>query len=212
MEFNLTIPTIKKSSELESMISEIEKNSRSVNKIIVSCQEISAAKNRNLCLDLVESEIFIMIDDDISGFFPGWDIELTKLLLEREEVIAVTARAMKPDGTYGLMCGVDMDLENRKDDYGIVPKRIDVIMPSMALAVRRSDLRFDENYRGSGWEDTDYLFQHFYRDLSVKFAIMNKCKLIHAREMKHQKEYFQFNRDYFYKKWGMEDYPLKPKE
>lgn len=211
VKIDITIPTMKELPELRGMISDIEENSYLPHRIIASCQRVSAAKNRNLCLDLAKTDILIMIDDDVQGFFPGWDVELIKPLLIDSKVYATTARILNPDMTYGPMCGVDIDLDSRKGDYTIVPKRIDVVMPSMAMAMRKTDLRYDEYYKGSGFEDNDFLFQCFFKDKSIKFVVVNRCKLIHIREMKNQAVNFIFNRDYFYKKWGMEDYPYKPK-
>jgi glycosyltransferase involved in cell wall biosynthesis len=41
--------------------------------VFASCQDGFPALNRNYCLDKAKGDIIIMLDDDISGFFKGWD-------------------------------------------------------------------------------------------------------------------------------------------
>ena len=211
-EIDIIIPTLKPlSSEVKSQIDEIEANTLLPHKIIATCQPLSAAQNRNLGLDIAQSKIVIMLDDDITGFWKGWATELIKPLLEDKMIYVVSARALKPDLTPGPMCGVvEGEFEVDEKGYIFISKRKDVVLPSMAIAFRNTDIRFDETYKGSGYEDTDYYFSLAKKYPNCKFVVNNNCKLVHLHEKKNQDKNFIFNRDYFYKKWGLKniDKPL----
>jgi len=138
-----------------------------------------------------------MLDDDISGFYPGWHLDL--LAPFRDPLVCmVSARLMNPDGSIGPTCSRCYDLE---------PEEIEVfsdghcVLPTAAIAFRNIGLRFDERYKGSGWEDNDFCFQYLKANPKYKFIQSNRCRLIHANEMKHQAEYWTHNKEYFEWKW-----------
>ena len=79
----ISIPTCKQYTEVEKQLDEI-KNTVTIHpyRLIASCQPFSASINGNLCLDKInDSNICIMMDDDITGFYKGWDIDLIKPLI-----------------------------------------------------------------------------------------------------------------------------------
>ena len=198
---DIIIPTIKKIESLTDMVINMGRKSELNYRIIATCRKGSAAKNRNLGLNIARSEIIIMVDDDIIGFFQGWDRELITPLLKDCRVVMVSARLLNSDGSLGTMLGgkysVDVNyLEVKK-------KRI----PITCCAFRNNKIRFDENYIGSGFEDDDFSKQLHRKYPNGKFIVNNKVKLIHLNERKNQQgKFWEHNKKYFLKKWkGEED-------
>jgi glycosyltransferase involved in cell wall biosynthesis len=222
-KLDVMIPTIKRRAEIQSQIDEIQKHTTRPHRIIASCQQgISAAKNRNLCLEYARGEFLIMVDDDISGFYPGWEDALLAPLAADPLVCMVSARLMNPDGSIGPMCNVSRSLSQPLVEVG--PRR-DCVLPSAAIAFRNVGLSFDERFVGSGFEDGDFCFQFIAANKGSKFLVNNRCRLVHGNEAKHQynrecwdqgctlytqgilpkcrKCYFQINRAHFWKKWNV---------
>jgi glycosyltransferase involved in cell wall biosynthesis len=176
---SICIPTFKKN---EKQIKDIRRTSNA--EVVVSDQEGSAAFNRNYCLEKAKGDIIIMVDDDITGFFPGWDEVLIKPL-EDPSVSIVSARLNTPmmyDGT----------------EFNIVP--------SACIAFRKTGIRFDENFVG-GFEDTDFCKQMEQAHPSKHTVINEECKLIHLNEKKRQ--HMTEARKVFVKKWGLVHHPKK---
>lgn len=197
---DIIIPTLKQLNEVREQIDEMERNTFSSHRIIATCQPESAAWNRNFGLELATSDIIIMADDDMTGFFPGWEEKLIEPLWRDPQVCMVSARLMKEDGTVGSNCASSYDLT---PEWIYVTKRRDSVMPSACIAFHDKKLRFDIEYIGSGWEDTDFCFQYLQIDPTYEFIINNNCQLIHKNEMKNQWEngLFERNKAIFYNKW-----------
>ena len=190
----ILIPTCKPDvTELEAAIRKYSPGAA----IIASCRSGSAAYNRNWCLGHAVDELAIMIDDDISGFYPGWHWDLFAPLVD-PQVAIVTARLMRPDGRVGPTCSRCYDLS---------PETIDIepdehcVLPTAAIAFRNIGIRFDENFRGSGFEDGDWCFEYRKRWPTCRFVQSNKCRLVHRNEMKAQRENWNHNKAYFESKW-----------
>lgn len=199
---DIIIPTLKTLDLIKDEIDEIESNTYTPHRIIATCQPESAAWNRNFGLEIANSNIIIMADDDMTGFFPGWDVALIEPLLQDPKVCMVSARLMTMDGKVGPNCASSYDLY---PEWIYVKTRKDSVMPSACIAFINKGLRFDIAYIGSGWEDTDFCFQYLQLDPTYKFVINNNCKLIHKNEMKNQWEdnLFERNKQTFYNKWGV---------
>jgi hypothetical protein len=79
-------------------------------------------------------------------------------------------------------------------------------MPTAAIAFVHRGIRFDENFRGSGWEDNDWMKAIAANDPAAKFVQSNRCRLIHLNEMKRQHgDNWTHNKAYFYRKWSLPD-------
>lgn len=164
-------------------------------KIIVTGIPDSAAVNRNAGLNESTSEYVVMCDDDISGFYSGWAEELIMPLLVSPDIIYVSARLCNPNGTLQVVMGGRYDTETPIIDVSSAP--------SACVAFRKTDLRFDENFIGSGWEDTDFVRQLKQRFPHGRIVINNLVRMRHKNEMKNQLgENYQKNRDYYNKKWN----------
>lgn len=143
----------------------------------------------------MRSPIVVMMDDDISGFYPGWAEKLIKPLINHPDIIYVSARLLNPDGTLQNAMGASQDDKTPILD---VPTA-----PSACVAFRITGVRFDEKFVGSGWEDTDFVKQLKKLFPHGRIVINNEVRMTHANEMKNQLgENFQKNRAYFNRKWG----------
>jgi len=182
---DIIIPTIRTEEEIATLISEI-KNSviYELNLIVVSGNR-SAAKNRNIGLDKAKADFIIMCDDDIKKLPSGWDRDLIDAL-KQTGASMVGARLFNPDGALQVTNYRNFDLS--KDLVEVE------IMITACCAFKNSALRFDENYMGSGYEDTD-----FCRQLGGRFFVANKVKIVHKNE--HKNPFDVQNGKYFCEKW-----------
>ena len=202
MDVDICIPTMRVWDEIQSQIKEIERTVGVPHKLIASCHPLSAACNRNICLDQATSPIIITVDDDVTGFFPGWDELLIAPLLADLDVCMVAARLLDQDGSIQETC---LETKRLKPDWLPITPRGNAVMPSAAIAFRNLGLRYDEHYIGSGWEDTDFCHQYLQLPNGPsKFVCVNTCKLVHLHEQKMQGgRFWEVNSKYFSKKWGV---------
>jgi len=158
----------------------------------------SAAKNRNRGLkQAVNADIIIMLDDDIRCFFTGWDSTLIAPLLNDKNLLIVAARLVDKQGRFARVNGCTGDYTTP-----IVRARNN-ILSSACIAFRKTCLRFDENYVGGGFEDTDFCYQMLTKYPYGYNAINNQCILVHLHELKNQMGHnFSKNKAYFLSKWG----------
>jgi len=201
VKIDILIPSNKKRhlclSQIEAITNTVKSNAR----IIHTGFDKSAAENRNLALsNVVDVDYIIMLDDDITGFYDGWDLDLIRPLKD-DSVMLVSARLKNKDFTYQDTIG---DVKDYKSKY---VKTNHNIIPSCAIVYRGEDkdLRFDTAYKGSGFEDTDIMLQFQSRYPGKFIVINNQCQLVHNHEGKNQSETFWVNRCYFQKKWKLND-------
>lgn len=185
---DIIIPTCRTRKEVESLVKEIERLSTAQHNIVVTGYKASAATNRNYGLHNTSGDIVCMLDDDMRGFYLGWDDDL-EYAFKDKDVSIVTARLLNPDGSKGIMMGW-------QDRYPIEPNYIEIpekYIPTACIAFRRTGIFFDENFIGSGFEDTDFCDM-----MPGKRILANKCKLVHINETKNQNgEYWKVNESYY---------------
>ena len=192
---DIIIPSLKTHEELRPMMAEVDRTAELPHRIIATGIRASAAVNRNFGLKCADSKIIIQLDDDISGFYPGWDRDLIQPFLHDPTLAMVSARLMTPDGKAGANCAKNFDLNG---DYIQVRPQEDAVIPSSAIAFRNLGIMFDDRYKGSGFEDTAFCYEYYFRDKNYKFLISNLCRLIHANEAKNQGgANWEFNRGIF---------------
>lgn len=190
---NIIVPTI--NTDYDKM--QIEDKLKNPCNIIISQSNGSASQNRNAGLNSATGKYIIMVDDDIAGFYFGWESDLIAPVM-RDKYLIVSARLLNRDGSFAEM----QRFERGNDESDIVytagtPAHI---FPSAAIAFYDNGIRFDENYERGGWEDTDFFFQS--KKIGCEFAINNRCKLIHKNENKwNVGDTNEKNRKYFYRKW-----------
>jgi glycosyltransferase involved in cell wall biosynthesis len=195
----IVVPTCKSKDEIEPLIEEIRRYSPRV-PIIATCTNGSAAENRNIGLSQCGlDETVIFVDDDVTGFFPGWDIMLVEPLICRTNVVMVAARLLRPDGRLAYMMGENYDVD--QPFVEVTERRL----PTACITFVCNGLTFDETFIGSGFEDTDFCKQLGNRYKNGLFVINNKVRLIHKNEQKNQNgENWKHNKAWFVKKWPEE--------
>lgn len=189
---DIIIPSIKDINDIYPLLSEIAKTSPSC-RVIPECNKASASINRNRGLNNAMSDIVIMVDDDISGFYSGWINDLIEPLSDNS-IMFVSARLVTNDGKLATMVCPSSDIDSNVVDVAHVP--------SAACAFRKTELRFCEEYLGSGFEDTHFILAMKKISIPQRVVINNKCKLIHANEQKNQGVNFGHNSKVFSKYWG----------
>lgn len=202
---SIVIPTCKPQDDIRNMLVDIETNTLEWHKVIHTCLPLPAARNRNIAHASVRREVqfVVSLDDDIQGFYPGWLTDIIQPLKEDETIRFASARLMKPGGReVNFMMTSSFDLKNKYED---VPR-----CPTSAYAYRKKDfdslfefynkdsLPFDENFKGSGWEDNALCHDLKMRFPDSRIIINNQCKLIHVNEEKNQKQFLQENKKYFF--------------
>lgn len=191
MNPDIIIPTCKDKYEISPLVCNVEGHSIGC-RVIATCQKTSAAINRNAGLDISTSDIVIMLDDDIAGFYDGWWNDLIAPLLQNKNIIIVSARLLNPDGGLGGM----MFMGDTGKDITAVPR-----VPTAAIAFRKTDLRFFEGYKLSGFEDDHFCAEMQERHTNGRIVINNRCKLIHKNEQKGQREGWEYNKKIFDSIW-----------
>jgi hypothetical protein len=141
-----------------------------------------------------------MLDDDIRGFYEGWLDDLLFSMQQDSSVVMVSARLLKQDGTFGPTCSGSR--QPRPEEIVVSRDRV-TTLPTAAIAFVHKGHLFDENFRGSGWEDNDWCLKYRRESAEYKFVQSNRCKLVHLNEMKEQKgDNWHWNKAYFESVWS----------
>ncbi len=195
---DIIIPTCKIRCDIEPLVAEIKATAGQPVNVIATCQPVCAARNRNIGLEEATSELRIMVDDDITGLLDGWVAALIQPLLECPECVMVSPRLMRPDGRYAFMMGCE---DSRPIGAGLSPVKGPHLLTA-CVAIRKDDLRFDENFIGSGWEDNEYCDQQNRRYPGYTRMIQHNLQVVHKNEQKNQGRHFSANRAYYVSKGG----------
>jgi len=193
---DIIIPTCKEEKDVQEIVKEIQMCTQMEHNIIATCQPVSASKNRNIGLEKAESDLVIMCDDDMTGFYYGWVDDMIEYWTESTAIMAT--RLLAPDNQLGYML-----TEDNRMSKGIleVPKRE---VPTACVMFKNDGLRFDEKYIGSGFEDNDFCRQLQALYPLKKFVVNNECRLVHKNEKKNQHgHYWIQNKAYYERKWGI---------
>jgi hypothetical protein len=190
----IIIPTIKKASDLVDLLAEIHNKCVLEHKIIVSSNERCVAYNSNRGLDQVNGEFVLKIDDDVFDFTYGFDKILIDTLIHNSDIQIVSARILNVDGTPQNTCSQNLELTPSL----VYPSTL--LVPFCLVAFRNDGTRFDENYQGSSFDDTDFNFQLREKYPNFKVVINNDATAKHKLESKVCR--FGVNEEYFNKKWS----------
>lgn len=196
-KIDLVLVTNKPTSD--GILNEIAANVPLGTKIIVTGIDASAAVNRNAGIREVETDIFVMLDDDIRGFYPGWLGDLVFPMFLRPEIMVCSARLMDESGEFGCMMGVIDQRDDRKyyeaAEFGYRSYRR---LPTACIAVRKNGVRFDEKFVGSGFEDTAWMNELNMQFPDKKIVVNNSCRLVHLHHMQRQGgKYFDHNKAHY---------------
>lgn len=191
------VPTCLRRDQVADLLAEIRRTILEPYPIIATCQPISAAANRNLILEAADTPIVIMVDDDVSGFPMGWATDLANTLDATANCVMVSAQLVSPQGGPGFMMG---GVPARSSGLSLPsPERK---LPTACVAFRVTDLRFDENFVGSGFEDDDFCRQLLQREPEGTFLVNHDVQVVHVNEAKNQGgANWEMNKAYFRNKW-----------
>jgi len=196
MNVDILIPTCKQ--EVNSLIKELLITNGNY-RIISTCLMISAAQNRNAALSSAKSDIVIMMDDDMTGFYPEWLNEMIEVITGNQDIILLSARLLHPKG-FG-----HMGIKKQKQGRPYVAQNNRVSTACFALRrdiIMKNNIKFDENFVGSGYEDTDFMMQISQKLGKERVWINDNVELMHNNEMKNQGgPLWEKNHKYYRSKW-----------
>jgi len=204
---DIVIPCYERTEMLEECLKNLEKYTDNYNLILIEGKR-SAAENRNLGISKVSSDWFVMLDDDII-VTPNW---LDKLLeLRREDVGQIQPRVLFLSGeifSAGISFGGLHLIHHgykEKGGYEYVCER-DLLNGCCSLYNSKilKYCRFDENYRGSQFEDLDFSMQ--IRKAGFKLIYCGTTSVYHRVCLRNLN---LENEEYFYKKWFKTKYYLR---
>jgi glycosyltransferase involved in cell wall biosynthesis len=208
LKVTIAIPTLKSEKEIRKQIDEIHTNPPSCDyEVIASCIKQSAAKNRNWCIDNADGDIVIMIDDDITGFYPGWADVLIDGLFLNPDFSVVSARPLKEDGALAPTlgdCGNAVKVDEFQKCIHTEKTGLNVCCSSSISFWKNQCVRFDENYKAAVWEDFDWCLEmkKKYPDKDIVFA--NQCNPVHLNAMQGRTGAdIEWNYKYCCEKWGL---------
>jgi glycosyltransferase involved in cell wall biosynthesis len=183
--------------EVMETVGDIIDNTPEPHRLIVTCQVAkSASVNRNYGLAQADSAVTVMLDDDITGFYPGWLSQIVDPLSD-DGIALVSARLINEDGTEAPMMGGNVPFDDTIRNATRSGYKAYVRVPTAAIAFRRTPLRFDEGFIGSGYEDTAWM-NEFNRLTKGRIVINNRCRLVHRNEEKNQGgPYFDHNHAHY---------------
>lgn len=186
MKISVIIPTIKKMEDVVSMVENMQDMAYNQLEIIIIAKQQSAAKNQNEGLKKAKGEYIVICGDDVENFSENWDKELINAM-ETTGASMVMPRLYNKNGTVQAL---------NHGNFALSPDYIKVrTIPSAICMFKNTPLRFDENFLGSGYEDTD-----FCNRLGGSFYIVNSARMIHRNEKKNQ--FNAQNKAYYEMKWG----------
>lgn len=202
MDVKVIIPTCKKPDDIALLVFQMETRwSRELDIIYTCIEGASAAHNRNAGLKQCNvSDIVIMVDDDIIDLPLCWDRFMWEPFQKNPGVYSmVSARLLNKDGSIQPVMG---GFATRQHGWVEVTK-----MPSAMIAFEHTGIMFNEDYKGSGWEDTSFCRRMHNAFPHKKFIINNDIKVVHNNEMKNQGgDIWVYNRSVYLKEFGNEDF------
>jgi len=197
---DIVIPTLRTRAEISPMIEEIERTAGCPVRVIATCQQVCAAKNRNIGLNQCTSECVVMVDDDMERFPDGWAVKIVEVLQKHPECVMVSPQLAKPDGSPGCMMG---GCHVQREGITAAKERK---LPTACVAIRNNSLRFDEGFVGSGWEDDDYAAQLRAAFPNARFLVRHDVWIVHRNEAKNQNgPHWERNKARFESKWNIKD-------
>ncbi len=198
---DIIIPTLRTPEQVAPLVAEIERTAGVPVRVYATCTPASASVNRNLGLDWAKSEVVFQVDDDTSEYPDGWVAKMVSVMNEHPECVMCSAQLKVPgSGTPSFMMG------------GFRPKRsgisaaADRKLPTACVCTRRSALRFDEGYEGSGYEDDDMAAQLRAAFPNGTFLVCHDVWVGHRNERKNQTgPRWERNKKRYHDKWNIPD-------
>jgi glycosyltransferase involved in cell wall biosynthesis len=198
MTLDIIIPTCKTLDQVADQMGEAVRTAGLHDvRMIVTCNDGSAAANRNLGLDLSTSDPLVMMDDDIEGFPMFWARDLLNIWNAHPDFVMLSPQLMRPEGGYAWMKGPDGQLgmgPRPTEGVTILEKQM---LLSACIMVGRNDIRFDENFKGSGYEDDAYSDDLRAWCPQGKWLLCHGVEVVHRNNMTGWEENREANRRYY---------------
>lgn len=187
---SVIIPAYDDTAKLRRALWSIRQTADMPYELIVSRARQCVAKNRNAGLELATQDLVIFLDDDVL-LPPGWMSRLVAVLAAHRDYGAVCAHLTFADGSP----------QTRRPR--LQPGELwQITIPGTCFVYSRArvhDIRFDENYQGSQWEDTDWMWQVERQGLKV--GMTGDVWALHDHADSENK-WLVPNAEYFRGKWG----------
>ena len=195
MSYSIIVPTNRAAGDLRDLVNEIVTAEPDISgRLILTCQNGSAAHNRNYGLNAAETPVVVMIDDDIRRLPKFFARDLVATLLSDPDHAVVTAKLINPNGRM-FMGG---RFPNREHGVDLSAVRW---APSACIAIHRTAMRFDETL--PCFEDVDYCMQILVAQPSARFVVNNDVKVLHLNRETWRTDTSPSEGDVrFQKKWG----------
>ena len=187
---SVIIPAYDDSDRLRRLLWMIEQTADMPVELIVACAKQCVAKNRNAGLDRASHDLTFFMDDDVM-LPPHWMSRLTAVLRSADDIGAASAHLIFPNGAP----------QTRRAD--LAPgESWEVTIPGTCFAYSRQrvgDQRFDEEYIGSQWEDTDWMWT--IQRLGLRTVMTGDVQVLHDHVLK-ESQWLRHNGARFLGKWG----------
>lgn len=158
--------------------------------LIVRPNAECVAANRNRGLSDARYDLVAFVDDDV--LLPArWMSRLAACLVRHRDVGAVSGHLRFPDGSPQMR---RVDLADGE--------LWDVLIPGTCFVYSRrrvSDLRFDEGYVKTQWEDTDWMWR--VRALGLRTIVLGGVHVVHDYQFT-ERPGLEANLERFRTKWG----------
>ncbi|MBU0755083.1 MAG: glycosyltransferase, partial [Planctomycetes bacterium] len=187
---SIIIPAYEDTEKLRRVLWSIEETADLPYELIISRAKQCVARNRNAGLDRSSCDLVVFMDDDV--LLPaGWLSQLVAVLASDHRFGAVATLLRFPNGSP----------QTTRPDLG-PGENWEISAPGTCFVYSRArvnDLRFDEKYQGSQWEDTDWMWQVMAMGLIT--VVTGDVCVIHDHALQ-ENQWLIENMTYFNEKWG----------
>lgn len=188
---DVIIPTCKFPDVVQPLVQEVCDTAGCDVRVYATCCPESAAANRNVGLDFATSDFRVMMDDDITGLPQNWVVDLVQVLKDHENCVMVSPALLNPDGSPArFMMGREVDHALRTGLEIVNGPRL----LTACIAIRKDNIRFDERFKGSGFEDNAYCSDQNLAYPGCVRIINHDVQVVHVNEMKQQRQNWEFNK------------------
>ena len=187
---SVLIPSLGDSPRLRRAIWSVRETTDLPFQVVVAPAAHGVAANRTQCLGLAREDLIAFVDDDVLRPV-GWASRLAAVLARERDVGAVSASIAFPDGRP--------QMRRHPLPAGTV---WDTTPPGTCFVYSRAragDLRFDEGYLGSQWEDTDWMWALAKRGLRT--VVTGDVRVAHEH-VPGAHPWLEHNLRRFAAKWG----------
>jgi glycosyltransferase involved in cell wall biosynthesis len=187
---SVIIPAWEDCARLRRAIWSVQQTADMPFELIVSCAQRCVAANRNSGLDRATQDLVAFLDDDV--LLPScWMSRLAAVLAAHEDVGAASGHLVFPDGSP----------QSRREHLAD-GELWDIATPGTCFLYTRErvdDQRFDEGYRGTQWEDTDWIWR--VRARGLRTVVVGGVRVVHDYELRERQSLHE-NMQRFEATWG----------